>query len=163
MRFFINVGAISVIFLLIFRSHVQRSRSNQSFEPTMLSAQYLLTPSLYQYQTKLHGWDFISCDYLPVSTFSEYYSAETDWKWWWHAHLRKISKFKKKHLEWRFTWGINVWWHSLGENSNFLKNLKVGGTRIGPIIMKGLTSKFLFPYSCTYQTFVIDETIWKWF
>ena len=48
-----------------------------------------------------------------------------------------------------------------GGKLKFSENLKVGGTRIGPIIMKGLTSKFLFPYSCTYQTFVIDETIWK--
>ena len=37
--------------LLIFRSHVQRSRSNHSLEPSVLSAQYLLTPSLDQYQT----------------------------------------------------------------------------------------------------------------
>ena len=37
------------------RSHVQRSRSNHSFEPTMLSAQYLLTPSLDQYQTWCRG------------------------------------------------------------------------------------------------------------
>ena len=36
--------------LLIFRSHVQRSRSNHSSQPTVLSAQYLLTPLFYQYQ-----------------------------------------------------------------------------------------------------------------
>ena len=41
--------------LLIFRSHVQRSRSHHSFEPTVLSAQYLLTPSLDQYQTWCRG------------------------------------------------------------------------------------------------------------
>ena len=34
--------------LLIFRSHVQRSRSNHSSLPTVLSAQYLLTPLLDQ-------------------------------------------------------------------------------------------------------------------
>ena len=32
--------------LLIFRSHVQRSRSNHSSQPTVLSAQYLLIPCL---------------------------------------------------------------------------------------------------------------------
>ena len=37
--------------LFIFRSNVQRSRSNHSSQPTVLSAQYLLTPSLDQYQT----------------------------------------------------------------------------------------------------------------
>ena len=37
--------------VLIFRSHVQRSRSNHSSKPTGLSAQYLVTPSLDQYQT----------------------------------------------------------------------------------------------------------------
>ena len=37
--------------LLIFRSHIQRSRSNHSSQPTVLSAQYLLTPSLDQYLT----------------------------------------------------------------------------------------------------------------
>ena len=42
-------------FLLIFRSHVQRSRLNHSFEPSVLSAQYLLTPSLDQYQTWCRG------------------------------------------------------------------------------------------------------------
>ena len=41
--------------LLIFRSHVQRSRSNHSSQPTVLSAQYLLTPSLDQYQTWYRG------------------------------------------------------------------------------------------------------------
>ena len=41
--------------LLIFRSHVQRSRSNHYFEPSVLSAQYLLTPSLDQYQTWCMG------------------------------------------------------------------------------------------------------------
>ena len=41
--------------LLIFTSHVQRSRSNHSLEPTVLSAQYLLTPSLDQYQTWCRG------------------------------------------------------------------------------------------------------------
>ena len=41
--------------LLIFRSHVQRSRSNNSSQPTVLSAQYLLTPSLNQYQTWCRG------------------------------------------------------------------------------------------------------------
>ena len=41
--------------ILILRSHVQRSRSNQSFEPSVLSAQYLLTPSLDQYQTWCKG------------------------------------------------------------------------------------------------------------
>ena len=37
--------------LIIFRSHVQRSRSNHSSQPTELSPQYLLTPSHHQYQT----------------------------------------------------------------------------------------------------------------
>ena len=41
--------------LLIFRSHVQRSRSNQSSQPSVLSAQYLLTSSLDQYQTWCRG------------------------------------------------------------------------------------------------------------
>ena len=41
--------------LMIFMSHVQRSRSNHSFEPSVLSAQYLLTPSLDQYQTLFRG------------------------------------------------------------------------------------------------------------
>ena len=40
---------------LIFRSHVQRSRSNHSFQPSVLSAQYLLTPWLDQYQTCSRG------------------------------------------------------------------------------------------------------------
>ena len=38
-----------------FRSHVQRSRSSHSSQPTVLSAQYLLTPSLDQYQTWCRG------------------------------------------------------------------------------------------------------------
>ena len=38
-------------FLLIFRSHVKRSRSNHSSQITVFSAQYLLTHSLDQYQT----------------------------------------------------------------------------------------------------------------
>ena len=37
--------------LLIFRSHVQRSRSNHSSQPNVLSGQYLLNPLLDQYQT----------------------------------------------------------------------------------------------------------------
>ena len=41
--------------MLIFRSHVQRSRSNHSSQPTVLSAQYLLTPSLDQCQTRCRG------------------------------------------------------------------------------------------------------------
>ena len=42
--------------LLIFRSHVQRSRSNHFFKPSVFSAQYLLTPpSLDQYQTWCRG------------------------------------------------------------------------------------------------------------
>ena len=41
--------------LLIFRSRVQRSRSNLSSQPTVLSAQYLLTPSLDQYQNWCRG------------------------------------------------------------------------------------------------------------
>ena len=41
--------------LLIFRSHVQRSRSNHSSKPSVLSAQYLLTLSLGQYQTWCRG------------------------------------------------------------------------------------------------------------
>ena len=43
--------------LLIFRTHVQRSRSNHSSQPTALSAQCLLTPSwsLDQYQTWCRG------------------------------------------------------------------------------------------------------------
>ena len=41
---------------LIFRSHVQRSRSNHSFQPTVLSAQYLLNPLLDQYQTWYRGF-----------------------------------------------------------------------------------------------------------
>ena len=47
---------------LIFRSHVQRSRSNHSSHPTVLSAQYLLTPSLDSYQT----W----CMGCPISKWS---------------------------------------------------------------------------------------------
>ena len=47
-----GLPSISRWSLLIFRSHVHRSRSNHSFEPTVLSAQYLLTPSLDQYQTR---------------------------------------------------------------------------------------------------------------
>ena len=41
--------------LLIFSSHVQGSRSNASSQPTVLSAQCLLTPSLDQYQTCCRG------------------------------------------------------------------------------------------------------------
>ena len=41
--------------LLIFRSHVQRSTSNHSSQPTVLSTQYLLTPSLDQYQIWCRG------------------------------------------------------------------------------------------------------------
>ena len=41
--------------LLIFRSHVQRSRLNHFSQPTVLSAQYLLTSSLDQYQTWCRG------------------------------------------------------------------------------------------------------------
>ena len=41
--------------LLIFRSHVQRSRSNHSFQPSVLSVQYLLTPWLDQCQTCSRG------------------------------------------------------------------------------------------------------------
>ena len=41
--------------LLIFRSYVLRSRSNHSSQPSVLSAQYLLTPSLDQYQTWCKG------------------------------------------------------------------------------------------------------------
>ena len=41
--------------LLIFRSHVQRSRSNHSSQPTVLSAEYLLTLLLDQYQTCCRG------------------------------------------------------------------------------------------------------------
>ena len=41
--------------LLIFRSHVHRSMTNYSSQPTVLSAQYLLTPLLDQYQTWCRG------------------------------------------------------------------------------------------------------------
>ena len=41
-----GLHSIRKCFLLIFRSQVQRSRSNHSFEPSVLSDQYLLTPSL---------------------------------------------------------------------------------------------------------------------
>ena len=41
--------------LLILRSHVQRSKSNHSFEPSVFFAQYLLTPSLGQNQTWWRG------------------------------------------------------------------------------------------------------------
>ena len=41
--------------LLIFRSHDQRSRSNHSSKPNVLSAQYLLTPSFDQYHTWCRG------------------------------------------------------------------------------------------------------------
>ena len=37
------------------RSHVQRSRSKHSSQPNVLSAQYLLTPSLVQFQTWCRG------------------------------------------------------------------------------------------------------------
>ena len=40
----------------ISRSHDQRSRSNHSSQPTVLSAQYHLTPSLDQYQTCSKGY-----------------------------------------------------------------------------------------------------------
>ena len=46
-----GLPSISRWSLLIFRSHVQRSRSNHSSQPTVLSAQYLLISSLDQYQT----------------------------------------------------------------------------------------------------------------
>ena len=46
-----GLPSISRWSLLIFRSHVQRSRSNHSSQPTVLSTQYLFTPSLDQYQT----------------------------------------------------------------------------------------------------------------
>ena len=42
--------------LLVSRSHVQRSRSNHSSQPTVLSTQYLLTPLLDQYQTWCRGF-----------------------------------------------------------------------------------------------------------
>ena len=41
--------------LLIFMSHDQRSRSNHSSQPNVLSAQYFFTPSLDQYQTWCRG------------------------------------------------------------------------------------------------------------
>ena len=41
--------------LSIFRSHVQRSRSNHSSQPTVLSAHYFFTPSHDQYQTWCRG------------------------------------------------------------------------------------------------------------
>ena len=41
--------------LLIFRSHVQRSRSNHYSQPSVLSSQYLLTPLLHQYQNWCWG------------------------------------------------------------------------------------------------------------
>ena len=46
---------ISRWLLLIFWPHVQRSRSNHSSQPTVLSPQYHLTPSLDQYQTCSRG------------------------------------------------------------------------------------------------------------
>ena len=50
-----GLPSISKWCLLIFRSHVQRSRSNHSSHPTVLSAQYLLNPSLDQYQILWRG------------------------------------------------------------------------------------------------------------
>ena len=50
-----RLPSISRWSLSIFRSHVQRSRSNHSFEPSVSSAQYLLTPSLDLYQTWCRG------------------------------------------------------------------------------------------------------------
>ena len=50
-----GLSSMSKCSLLIFRSHVPRSRSNHSSQPTVLSAQYLLTPSLDQYQTWSRG------------------------------------------------------------------------------------------------------------
>ena len=41
--------------LLIFRSHVQRSMWNHSSQPSVMSAKYLLTPSLDHYQTWCRG------------------------------------------------------------------------------------------------------------
>ena len=50
-----GLPSMSIWSLLIFRSHVQRSRSNHSSQPTELSTQYLLTPLLDQYQTWCRG------------------------------------------------------------------------------------------------------------
>ena len=41
--------------LLIFRSHVQRSRSNHSSQPSVLSAQYLLTPFTWSIPNLVQG------------------------------------------------------------------------------------------------------------
>ena len=79
-----GLPSISRWFLLIFRSHVQRSRSNHSSQPTVLSAQYLLTPSLDEYQTWCRGcpqwvddpyWfseilAFLPCEYDNVIFYS---------------------------------------------------------------------------------------------
>ena len=51
-----GLPSISRLSLLVFRSHVQRSRSNHSSQPTVFFAQYLLTPSLDQYQTWCRGF-----------------------------------------------------------------------------------------------------------
>ena len=50
-----GLSSVSRWSLLIFRSHVRRSRSNHSSLPTVLFAQYLLTPSLDQYITWCRG------------------------------------------------------------------------------------------------------------
>ena len=80
--------------------------------------------------------------YLPVSTFSEKSELlllSRDWpkkKWRWHTHLRDKSLNLNKCLMAHFD----------EKNSNFLKNLSLGGPRPGHSIMKGLPSKSIFPY-----------------
>ena len=54
-KFYAELRQISIWSLLIFRSHVQMSRLNHSSQSTVFSAQYLLTPSLDQYQTWCRG------------------------------------------------------------------------------------------------------------
>ena len=51
-----GLPSMSIWFLLIFRSHVQRSRSNHSAQPTVLCAKYLLNTLLDQYQTWCRGF-----------------------------------------------------------------------------------------------------------
>ena len=84
--------------LLIFRSHVQRSRSNHSPQPNVLSDQYLLTPLLDQYQTWFRGcyqwvdepyWFWRTCSKVKVKPlFSD------------HSVVRSIFFFNP------FTWSI---------------------------------------------------------
>ena len=75
-----GLPSMSRWFLLIFRSHVQRSKLNHSSQPAVLSDRHLLTPSLDQYQTWCRG-----------------YPQWVDDPYWFSGHILKV---KVKLLFW---------------------------------------------------------------